>query len=294
MTPARRVILAVGVPVALALIAFGTSGFVNRGVIELVGRDVISVPVSLSVPAGGHVRVAVSSANVTLAAGAGRLIRVHGTVRGGYSRPTFSAHATAAGLSVAPRCRLTFEYCSANLTVTAPAGLPVAVSTSFGDLDARALRGTIALSDNSGDLDASGLAGTVRLSDEFGDLTAAGLTGSIQLDNDSGDISAAGLTGDTRLSDSFGDIAVTGLSAADVTASNNSGDITLTFTKVPQRVVVTDSFGDITLRLPPGPTAYQVHARTSFASKTISVPQSATSPDVITATNDSGDITITN
>lgn len=41
---------------------------------------------------------------------------------------------------------------------------------SFGNLDARALRGTVALSDNKGDLDASGLAGDLRLNvtDSFG------------------------------------------------------------------------------------------------------------------------------
>ncbi len=59
------------------------------------------------------------------------------------------------------------------------------------------------------------------------------------------------MTGDTQLQDSFGDIAVTGISAADVVATNNSGDISLTFSKVPQRVNVTDSFGSITLVLPP-------------------------------------------
>ena len=134
-----------------------------------------------------------------------------------------------------------------------PAGLPVSVSDSFGELDASGLRGTVTLSDNSGDLTASRLTGNVHLADSFGALTASGLAGSIRLDNNSGDIQAAGVTGDTRLQDSFGTISVTGLAAADVVARNNSGDISLTFTKVPRQVNVTDSFGNITLVLPPGP-----------------------------------------
>ena len=77
-------------------------------------------------------------------------------------------------------------------------------------------------------------------------------------------------------------------------ASNNSGDITLTFAKVPRRVDVTDSFGNITLILPPGRTAYRVDARTSFGSQTVTVPQATSAPDVITATDNSGDITIAN
>jgi len=48
---------------------------------------------------------------------------------------------------------------------------------------------------------------------------------------------------------------------------------------VPRRVEVADSFGNITLELPPGSTA-------------ISVPQAPSAADVITATNNSEDITI--
>ena len=75
-------------------------------------------------------------------------------------------------------------------------------------------------------------------------------------------------------------------------ASNNSGDISLTFTKVPRRVDVTDSFGSITLVLPPGPATYRVTTGDTFGSTTVSVPQSPTAQNVITASNNSGDITI--
>jgi hypothetical protein len=65
------------------------------------------------------------------------------------------------------------------------------------------------------------------------------------------------------------------------------------FTKVPQRVQISDSSGDITLVLPPGPTTYRVSASTSSGSTSINVPQSLTSPHVISATDRSGNITIT-
>jgi len=172
-------------------------------------------------------------------------------------------------------------------------GWAVSVSDSFGALDASGLHGTVALSDNSGDLTASGLTGNVHLAGTFGTITASGLAGSLSLDNNSGDIRAAGLTGDTRLQDSFGDISVTGLAAADVVARNNSGDISLTFAKVPTQVTVTDRFGDITLVLPPGPATYRVVTGNSFGSTTVSVRQSPTARNVITASNNSGNITIT-
>ena len=66
--------------------------------------------------------------------------------------------------------------CTLDFGLTVPAGLPVAVTDTFGTVDASGLRGTVTLSDNSGDLTASRLTGTVHLSDAFGDLLAARLT----------------------------------------------------------------------------------------------------------------------
>jgi hypothetical protein len=57
-------------------------------------------------------------------------------------------------------------------------------------------------------------------------------------------------------------------------------------------VDVTDSFGNITLVLPAGSTAYRVQTRNSFGSTTVSVRRSLSARDVITASNNSGDITI--
>ena len=102
----------------------------------------------------------------------------------------------------------------------------------------------------------------------------------------------SGATGDTRLQDAFGNINLTGLAAASVVASNNSGDVTLRFATVPSQVNVTDSFGNVTLILPAGSTAYQVHTHNSFGSTSVSVAQSPTSAHVIRVLNNSGDITI--
>jgi predicted ATP-dependent protease len=77
-----------------------------------------------------------------------------------------------------------------------------------------------------------------------------------------------------------------------VVASINSGDISLTFTKVPQRVNVTDSFSGITLVLPHGAAAYRIETRNSFGRTTVTVPQSPSARNVITASDNSGDIRI--
>jgi Putative adhesin len=294
MTRARRAILATGVPVALALIAWVGYVWVHSTVIYLAGQSQVGYSVRLSVPAAaGQARVTSSEGDLTVRPGPGHRIVVRGRISSGFARPVFSYRSTAAGLALDPQCRVPAGTCSLDLGITVPAGLPVSVSDSFGALDASGLRGTVALSDNSGDLTGSRLTGNVRLADIFGTLSASGLAGSLWLDNNSGDIRADGLTGDTRLQDSFGTISVTGLAAADVVARNNSGDISLTFTKVPRQVTVTDSFGDITLVLPPGPATYRVATRNSFGSTTVSVPRSPAARNVITASDNSGDITIT-
>jgi|GEM_PF-943546 len=293
MTRVRWAILAAGLPVVLALIGFVSYGWVNQAVVYLASQSQVGYSVGFSVPAaGGRARVTTSNGNLTVRAGPSRQIVVRGGLSSSFARPHFSYRSTAAGLALDPQCRVPRGTCSFDFGLTVPAGLPVNVSDSFGELNARGLRGTVALSDNSGNLAASRLTGTIHLGDTFGTLTASGLSGRILLDNNSGDIRASGVTGDTRLQDSFGTIAVTGLAADDVVASNNSGDIRLAFTRVPQRVNVTDSFGAITIVLPRGATEYRVTTHDSFGATNVRVPRSPTARNVITASNNSGDITI--
>jgi Putative adhesin len=293
LTRGRRVILLVGLPIVLALIGFAVSGWIQGILTSLASHALVGYPVALSAPpVNGQARLSTGQGDVRLQAGAVHRIQVRGRLAASFTGPTFSHQLTPAGLMLRPHCRVPVGTCSLKFAVTVPAGLPVAVDSSFGDLTASGLHGRVALSANSGDLHASQLAGDIRLSNAFGDITASDLAGAIRLVNNSGDIIASALTGNSRLQDSFGDIDVTGLAAADVVASNNSGDITIQFTQVPRQVNVTDSFGDITLVLPPGATTYRVSARTSFGTTTVSVPQAATATSVITASNNSGDIRI--
>ena len=292
MTPARRAVLALGVPIVLAVIVIGAAGWAS-GAVTIFTRQVTN-RVALSVPVkGGHVSVTADNADVTFGTGTGNQIRVRGTLRGSLVRPTFSWRSTAAGLVLHSQCRVPAGVCSLRYAITAPARLPVAVTDSSGGLNASGLRGTVTLSDSSGDLGASGLAGNIRLHDSSGGITASGLTGNIRLDNSSGDITASGLTGDLRFQDDSGNVVVNGLAGIDVVGRNSSGDITLTFTKIPRRVQVTDSSGNITLVLPPGSTAYDVIPSNSSGNTAVAVPRSSSSKHVIIVTDQSGDITVT-
>jgi hypothetical protein len=292
MTPARGAILVIGVPIALAVIVTGAAGWAS-GAVTVFSRQV-SYRVAVNVPAtGGHVSVTAENADITLGSGADGQIRVRGTLRGSFVRPTFSWQSTAAGLALHSQCQVPVGVCSLRYAITAPAGLPVAVTDSSGNLNASGMRGTVTLSDGSGDLGASGLAGNIRLDNGSGNITASGLAGGIRLDNSSGNITASGLTGDLRFQDDSGNVVVNGLSETDVVGGNSSGNITLTFTKIPGRVQVTDSSGNITLVLPPGATAYDVIPSNSSGNTTIDVPRSSSSKHVIIVANQSGNIVVT-
>ncbi len=295
LTPARRGVLAVGVPLVLAIIVLAAWGWANAGVRFLAFREQVGYSVRFSVPVtSGQIRVSDSNGDVTVRPVTGHRIEVHGKLTGAFRRPWLHYRTSARGLQLDPGCWVGIGICSIQLAIGAPAGLPLSVSDSFGNLQAGNLHGRIGLSDNSGDVAVSALTGTIRLNDSFGNMTARNLAGSILLVNNSGDIQASGVTGDTQIRDSFGNVDITGLSAADVTASNNTGDVVLSFSRVPDNVQVTDAFGNVTLELPPGTATYRVQAQTTFGNRAVSVPQSPSATHVITVTNNSGDITIVN
>lgn len=331
MTPARKLTLAIGVPVALALIAGLVPLWARAALQFIAAHDQVGYTVRLNAPVrDGQVRVSANNGNMVFhTSRTAREISVVGHLSGSLARPSFSRPAkNAASLALNSYCSAPVGNCDINFTVTAPPGLPTTLNDSFGNLTAGHLPGPVSLTDNSGDIfttdlfgqiqlndqfgniNASRLHGSVRvvnnsgdinlfgatgpiqLSDQFGNINASGLDGSTRLVNNSGDINVSGATGDTRLQDAFGNIYLTGLAAASVVAGNNSGDITLRFATVPQQVTVTDSFGNVTLILPAGSTAYQVHTHNSFGSTSVSVAQSPTSAHIIRVNNNSGNITI--
>jgi Putative adhesin len=292
MTPARRAILTFGLPIALAIIVAGVAGWAS-GAVTIFTRQV-SYRVAVSVPVqGGHASVTADNADVTLGSSAGDQIQVRGTLRGSLVRPTFSWRSTTAGLALHSQCRVPAGVCSTQYTIAAPARFPIAVTDSSGNMHASGLRGTVTLSVSSGELGVSRLAGNIQLDDGSGNITASGLTGGIRMDSSSGDITASGLTGNLRFQDDSGNVVAEGLTGTDVAGVSLSGDITLTFTKIPDRVQVTASSGNIKLMLPPGATAYDVNSSDSSGNTAITVPRSASSKHVIIVADQSGDITVT-
>jgi hypothetical protein len=214
MTPARRVTLILGVPVAFAFLLAAAYNAVTQT--YQVGYHVhVSAP-----PEGQRARVSIDNADAIVRPGADSRIVVDGTLRGSLRRPAFSWRPAAAGLVLHSSCLLGFTgQCTMTYDVSVPRGLPVTVT------------------------------------DATGNLTVSGFSGQ-------------------------------------VTLSDGSGDITLTFTKTPERVDVTDGSGDITLILPRGSTAYQVRARSASGDVSDALKTSPSSPNVIIASDGSGDVSI--
>ena len=80
LTPARRAVLAAGLPMVLALIALGRVRLGHRTVTYLADQNQVGYSVRFSVPAGGgRVRVTGRQRNLTVRPGTGRRIRSGGT-----------------------------------------------------------------------------------------------------------------------------------------------------------------------------------------------------------------------
>jgi hypothetical protein len=251
MTPARRVILILGVPVAVAVLA--AAAYNAAAQTYQVGYHV-----HLSVqPSAQPARVSVDNAEATVRPGAGSRIVVDGTLRGSLARPAFSWRPTPAGLAVHSSCLLGFEgSCTMTFDITVPAGMPVTVTDANGDLSASGLRGQVALSDGSGDITASGLSGTVSLSDDSGDVCVTGLAATdVTGTEGSGDITlrftkvplwvdVTAASGDITL------ILPRGPAAYQVRASSASGDVSDALEREPSSpyvIVASSGSGDVSI-----------------------------------------------
>jgi hypothetical protein len=137
------------------------------------------------------------------------------------------------------------------------------------------------------------LPGDEALRAELGDgnLDVEGLRANLRLSDSSGDITVGRVSGTLALSDSSGNISGARLESATVTASDSSGDIKLQFDEAPDKVVVHDASGNITVAVP-GDDAYRVIAETASGSKNVDVPTNPSSQKSIDVYDDSGNVDV--
>jgi hypothetical protein len=254
LTPARRLALMIGVPLALVLIAW--TGF---DIVAGIGSGSFRVLHTRIPVSGDTVHAHLSMADVTLRGGpAGSAATLDGTATYSLIRPDLTVSHDSGGARVDYRCVVPAGECGLNAVLTIPHGKNVAVSSDVGDLN----------------ID-GGIDGNVTVSSSAGDMTVHDLSRTVSLSTMVGDISADGLI------------------ATAVTAHTDAGDITLTFTGVPRNLHVSSATGDITIVLPHSAASYSIDANSSVGDVSEGgVPRSDSSPNKITATAAAGDITI--
>jgi hypothetical protein len=237
MTPARRLILAVGVPVLAGLI-----GWTGLSLVADVGTGTYQFSRALPVT-NGTLTANLGDADVTLVPVPGNSASLTGTLTYSLIRPDLTIH----GSSVSYHCAVPAGQCSLNSTLSVPRTADVNLSSGAGDLTVNGgLGGKITLSTSTGDLTANGLAGTSdKLSTIAGDITASGISAS-----------------DVTVSSVAGDITLTFTRAPDkVTVSSTVGDISIVLPpgKTTYNVVTNGGIaGDTSTSVPTNPSSPHV------------------------------------
>jgi hypothetical protein len=127
---------------------------------------------------------------------------------------------------------------------------------------------------------------------DSGDVTARDLTGALTLRSGQGDVTVEGATGSVQLSSGQGDVTATGLTGATAVAFSGQGEVRLGFLAAPRVVNASSGQGDVSIVLPRGPVAYQVHAASSQGLVMDKVAVNPTSRQTVRATSGQGDVSV--
>lgn len=225
MTSARRLILAIGLPVLIGLI-----GWTGLNIVAWAGTGSYQFSSALPVSGGTLTADLDGDGNVTLVPGPAA--RLAGTITYSLIRPDVAVH----GGSVSYRCPVPFGQCSLDSTLSVPAGTGVSLSAGSGNLT----------------VNGSGITGDVSLSTTAGDLTASDFAGhDLTLRTSVGVVTATGIAArDVTVRSSTGDITLTFAQVPDrvtVSAAVGSVSIVLPAGGARYHVVASSSIGNVSV-----------------------------------------------
>jgi hypothetical protein len=309
MTPGRWVALAVGVPVALALI--GWTGF---SLITTVARG--SYPFSYALPVDrGQVTLSMNTGNITLRSGsAGDTARLTGIVQYGLVRPGISENTTPSGADIGINCDGIDTDCGMNSTLAVPAGTGVTLWSNGGDIAASGFASDMTLAAQGGNVTATNLSGNLNLDSGGGDLAGTGLSGTIQVNTEGGnvnadswtssgsmgvntgggDLNASGLSGNLDVSAQGGNVDASGVASSVLSINSGGGDVTLTLSQVPKNLQIVAQGGNVDVILPAGTATYNLSLPDTSGGN-VNYPTSlvnSKSTDKISIDSGGGDISI--
>jgi hypothetical protein len=251
LTRARRVALALGVPLCLVLIA--STGF---NLVADLGRG--TVPVSYRFPAGaGRVAVSLNGGDILLRQVSGDQGALTGTGTYSLVRPRVTERFNGGVASFDYGCRIPFGDCGLNATVGVPASTPVSVSTDGGNVTADGITGPVSLSTSGGDVTANGVTGNLTIHTDGGNIQANGVTATqVSAGTSGGDITIVftRVPQNVRVNTDGGNITIVvpaGSTHYEVTAHTDGGNTSVTVpvnTSSRNVITATTSGGDITIR----------------------------------------------
>lgn len=252
LTSSRRLALAVGLPLALAVASMGAwtvAGVVTR---TSEHHDVGFMRV------GGPVTVRVSSGSITIVPGGASTVHVSYTEHYGLGRPKIATAALGGGVQFTAQCPTfwTAQDCEVDVTVTVPAATEVVADTGDGDVRASNTSGVLSLDTGNGDVRLTQVVGTIQARTGNGDVVGAGLASS------------------------------------DLAVETGNGDVALAWSSVPGKVRVTVGNGSVEILVPGGAHRYRVSATTGNGSRRVTVAESADAPSSIVVQTGNGDLTV--
>ena len=246
MTPGRWVALAIGVPIALAMI--GWSAF---SLVAGIGRASFAINTTIPVQ-NGRLAASTGGGDITVHQDQARsaTARLTGTVQYSLVRPRL----TISGDGLHLDCRLLTGNCGLSATLDVPLDTAVNVASEGGNMQVNGIGSAVTLNSGGGDVTVSGVGGITDVTTGGGNLTASDLGNIGQFSTDGGDVNG------------------TGLFAPQVTTESGGGNVTLVFTRVPTSLTVTSDGGDVSIVLPRGSTAYYITSDAGGGNYSAQVP----------------------
>jgi hypothetical protein len=246
----RRFWLVVGTVVAVATVAYGAllvASLISRG--ERTRSDrfpaegITAVDVRIG---GGAIRVTGADTDA---------IRVRAEITEGVFGMRYRAERREGRIQVRADCPpILGIWCSADLTIEVPRGMP------------------LGLHSNNGSISLEGTEGPALVSSDNGDIRLTAVTGKLEVDTDNGTV-----TGER-------------LGTPSLRAHSDNGDFRLGFTAAPDRIDVTTDNGDVDMGLPDG--AYALEVKTDNGSVRTPIRTDPGSSRSIRVHTDNGDVTL--
>jgi len=117
------------------------------------------------------------------------------------------------------------DYAIMNLEVELPAGKPIHIRDSSGDINLRGIS-AVSINDSSGKIKGVDLQSDSRIQDSSGDVVIRGLKGSITITDSSGDLDFSDVTGNIDIvADGSGEIDISNTGGYVLVGQDGSGDI---------------------------------------------------------------------